>query len=74
MQRYATHFYDNEEYVDFLNPLSIYSNFPTRCWEKASLSHGWRIDAGYVRYHIFNSKYLVNLVFVVCKNCGISFV
>ena len=29
-------FYGSEEDVDFLNTLSIYNDFPTRCWEKAS--------------------------------------
>lgn len=41
-------FHDSGECLDFLNTLFLTSDFPTRCWEKSSLSHGWRIDDGHV--------------------------
>ena len=66
-------FYGNEKYLDFLNTLLTTSNFPTRCWKKASLSHGWRIDAGYVIYQQPISKHLENQIFAVCKNHSINF-
>ncbi len=60
-------FHDSEEYLDFLNTLPSTSDFPTRCWEKASLSHGWRIDAGHVIHHKTISKYLENQIYVACE-------
>ena len=36
--------------------------------KKSAKSHGWLIGAGHVRHKQPTSKYLENLVFVVCEN------
>ena len=67
------YFHDSVVYLDFLNTLYSTSDFTTRCCKKASLSHGWRIDAGHVRYNNPASKYLENQIYEACEKHSINF-
>ena len=56
-------FSDSIKCLDFLNSLKINSDFPTGCWKKAYLSHGWRIYASHVLIEELKIKYLENQTF-----------
>ena len=66
-------FYDSEEYLDFINTLSVTVIFQHDVGKRRAAP--WMVHGSRLRpLPLASSKYLENQIFVVCKNYSIYFV